>query len=68
MQFVSNQVRATLGLSSSLFKLVLRSRPQTKGVVSSTKLRTSISLRAKNKSFKYILKRKSPETDPCGTS
>ena len=53
MQLVSNRVRATAGFSSSLIKLILRSGSQTSGVVSSAKLRVpSISLRAKNKSFK----------------
>ena len=48
MQFVSNQVRAIAEFSSSLFKVVLRSRSQANGVVSSAELQTAISLRVKN--------------------
>ena len=52
MEYVSNQVRAAEFSSSLFIKVILRSRLQTKEVVSSAKLQTSISLRAKNKSFK----------------
>ena len=45
---LSNQARAIAEFSSSLFKVVLRSRSQTKGVLSSAKLQTLIFLRAKN--------------------
>ena len=36
-------------------------------MASLAKLETSISFKNKNKSFKYILKRIDPNTDPCGT-
>ena len=52
MQSVSNQGKAIGEVFSSLFRVELRSRSQTKEVVSSAKLQTSVSLRAKNKSFK----------------
>ena len=44
--------RAIAEFSSSLVKAVLSLRSQTNGVVSSAKLHTSTSLRAKNKSLK----------------
>ena len=55
-------MRAITEFSLSLFKVVLRSRSETQGVVSPAKLQTSITLRAKNKSFKQILNRRGHET------
>ena len=67
MKFVSNHIRAIAEFPSSLFKAVLSSRSQTNGVVSSTKLQISISVRGKNESFRQILNKSDPKTDPCGT-
>ena len=67
MKFVSNHIRAIAKFPSSLFKAVLSSRSQTNGVVSSTKLQISISVRGKNESFRQILNKSDPKTDHCGT-